>query len=239
MQKSASNIDRRNFIKLTGITGAGFIIGLSIKGNNGYGAIANLSNVADSYELTPFVIIEKSGAITIFNTKPELGQGVFQSIPSLIAEELEVSLDQVTIKQTGGEKRFGPMQFAGGSMSVRSGYMELRKVGASAREMLLKAASQQWNVPVTECYAENAKVFHKPTGKSAGYGDLSEAASKLEVPANPKMKDPKDFKILGKPVLKPDTPLKSSGKAVFGIDVDVPGMYMHLLNILQYSELSL
>jgi isoquinoline 1-oxidoreductase beta subunit len=151
---------------------------------------------------------------------------VFIIRSALIAEELEVSLDQVTVQQTGGEKKFGPMQFAGGSCSVRLGYMELRKIGASAREMLIKAASQQWNVPAEECYAENAKIFHKPTGKSISYGDLSDAASKIEVPKEPVLKDPKNFKILGKSVQKGDTPLKSSGKAMFGIDVKVPGWYM-------------
>lgn len=224
MQTTPSNINRRKFIKLTGITGAGFIVGLSVSGKNGIPAIANLSSAADSYELTPYVIIEKSGAITIYNDKPEIGQGTFQSIPSLIAEELEVSLSQVTIKQTGGEKRFGPMQFAGGSMSVRSSYTSLRKVGASAREMLVKAASQQWNVPAEECYAAEGKVFHRPTGKALGYGDLAETAAKLEVPKEPKLKDPQDFKLLGKNVQRPDIPLKSSGKAIFGIDVKVPGM---------------
>lgn len=232
MQKTSSNINRRNFLRLTGITGTGFILGLSAKANNGIAQVANLANVdiaslanaAESFELTPYVIIERSGAITIFNTKPEMGQGVFGSIPSLIAEELEVSMDQVTIKQTGGEKQFGGWQGAGGSSSIRSSYKSLRTVGASAREMLLKAASQQWGVPVEECYAENAKVIHKPSGKSIGYGDLAEAASKQEVPKSPKLKDPKDFKILGKPMPRPDTPLKSSGKATFGIDVMVPGM---------------
>jgi isoquinoline 1-oxidoreductase beta subunit len=142
----------------------------------------------------------------------------------MIAEELEVSLDQVTIKQTGGEKKFGGGQSAGGSASIRTGYQSMRKVGASAREMLIKAASQQWNVPVTECYAENAKVFHKPTGKSIGYGELAETASKVEVPKSPNLKDPKDFKILGKKSPRPDVPLKVNGKAIFGIDISVPGM---------------
>ena len=224
MEKTSPNINRRNFIKFTGITSAGLIIGLSLKGNNDIAEVANLSTELPSYELTPYIIIEKSGAITIFNTKPEMGQGTFQSIPSLIAEELEVSLDQITIKQTNGEKQFGPMQFAGGSMSVRSSYNELRNVGASAREMLVKAASQQWNVPVEECYAEDAKIFHKPSGKSLGYGDLVEVASKFEVPKTPKLKDPKNFKLLGKKVMRPDVPLKTSGKAMFGIDAVVPGM---------------
>ena len=224
MQQNSSSINRRKFIQVSGITGVGLVLGLSVRGNNGLTEVLNLANTSSSFELTPFVIIEKSGAITIFNTRPELGQGTFQSIPALIAEELEVSMDKITIKQTGGEKQFGNRQSAGGSASVRTSYAELRKVGASAREMLIKAASLQWNVPVEECYAENAFVYHKPSGKSYSYGELVEAAAKLEVPKEPRLKDPKDFKILGKPSLRPDVPLKSSGKAIFGIDVTVPGM---------------
>ncbi|MEK7199895.1 MAG: molybdopterin cofactor-binding domain-containing protein, partial [Bacteroidota bacterium] len=151
MNQNITNINRRNFLRLTGITGAGLVVGLSSKAN-GIETVENLTNALESYELSPFVLIEKSGQITIFNPKPEMGQGTFQSIPALIAEELEVSLDKVTIKQTGGEKKFGPGQSAGGSASVRTSYMNLRKVGASAREMLIKAASQQWNVPVEECF---------------------------------------------------------------------------------------
>ncbi len=224
MQSPSSQLKRRDFLRLAGLTGGGFIMGLSLKGNNELATVANLSDSVQSFELSPFVIIENTGKITLFNSKPEIGQGVYSSIPSLIAEELEVSLDQCTIKQTGGEKQHGPMQFAGGSFSIRSSYMDLRKVGAAAREMLILTASQQWKVPVEECYAENAKVYHKPSGKSIGYGDLADAASKLAVPKSPKLKDPKDFKILGKSIQKPDVPLKSSGRAKFGIDVVVPGM---------------
>jgi isoquinoline 1-oxidoreductase beta subunit len=223
MTQTIATINRRNFLRISGITGAGLVLGLSAKAN-GEMAVANLTAAEASFELTPFVVIEKSGLITIFNPKPEMGQGTFQSIPALIAEELEVSLEKVTIKQTGGEKKFGGGQSAGGSASVRTSYMNLRKVGATAKEMLIKAASIQWNVPVEECYAEDAKVFHKPSGKSISYGDVVEAASKLEAPKTPKLKEAKDFKILGKSTPRPDVPLKVNGKAMFGIDVTVPGM---------------
>src|SRR5258708_17338622 len=154
MKESPYTIDRRKFIRITGITGTGLMLGLSMiaKGDavieklNGAAAPEN----AGPFELAPLVNIDKSGLITIYNPRPEIGQGVFQSIPALIAEELEVSLDKVTIKQTGGEKKFGQGQSAGGSASVRSGYLKLRKVGASARTMLITAASQQWNVPAQE-----------------------------------------------------------------------------------------
>ena len=223
MNQNITNINRRNFLRLTGVTGVGLVIGLSAKAN-GVDTVENLTNAMESFELSPFVLIEKSGQITIFNPKPEMGQGTFQSIPALIAEELEVSLDKVTIKQTGGEKKFGGGQSAGGSASVRTSYMNLRKVGASAREMLVKAAATQWNVPVEECYAENATIIHKPSGKKLSYGELAEAASKIEVPKSPKLKDAKDFKILGKSIPRPDVPLKVNGKAQFGIDASVPGM---------------
>jgi isoquinoline 1-oxidoreductase beta subunit len=220
---STSSIDRRKFIQITGITGTGFLLGLQQRGF-GKTAVASFTNEAAGYNLSPYILIEKSGGITIFNTRPEIGQGTAQSIPALICEELEVPLEQVTIKQSGGEKQFGAFQGVGGSYSVRGSYMELRKVGASAREMLLTAASQQWSVPVTECRAEAGKVIHASSGKSLTYGELAEAASKLQVPKKPVLKDPKDFKILGKAAPRPDVPLKSSGRAVFGIDADVPGM---------------
>jgi isoquinoline 1-oxidoreductase beta subunit len=223
MNQHHSNINRRNFIRLTGITSTGLILGLSGKANAA-ATVENLSNAADPFELGAYIMINKNGEITLFNTKPEIGQGTFQSIPALMAEELEVSLDKVTIKQTGGEKKYGFMQFAGGSMSIRSEYQNLRKVGAAAREMLLKAASTAWNVPVAECYASEATIIHRPSGKKLGYGELAEAASKLEVPKSPTLKDPKDFKILGKPSARPDIPLKVNGTAQFGIDASLPGM---------------
>lgn len=223
MTNNNSNINRRNFIRLTGITGTGLILGLSGKANTA-ASVENLSAASDPFELGAYIMINKNGEITLFNSKPEIGQGTFQSIPALMAEELEVSLDKVTIKQTGGEKKYGTMQFAGGSMSIRSEYQNLRKVGAAAKEMLLKAASIQWNVPVEDCYASEATIIHRPSGKKLGYGDLAEAASKLEVPKAPTLKDPKDFKILGKPSSRPDIPLKVNGTAQFGIDASVPGM---------------
>lgn len=221
--KKTQTVNRRDFLRYTGLSGAALVLGISSARAGETANITNLSTLAESHSLTPFIIIEKSGKITLFNNKPEIGQGTFQSIPALIAEELEVSPAQYTVRQTGGEKKYGA-QFAGGSMSVRMSYTEMRKAGAAAREMLITAASQQWNVPVSECYAENAKVVHRPTGRSIGYGDLVETAAKLEVPANPTLKEAKDFKLIGKSIKRQDIPLKVSGQAMFGIDADIPGM---------------
>lgn len=216
---------RRNFLKAAGLTGAAFALGLP-SANVLASPILNLSALPDSVELTPYVLIDKSGRITIMNPRPEIGQGTYQSVPALIAEELGVSLDNVTIQQTGGESKYGGMwsQAVGGSGSIRGGYTQMRKVGASAREMLRQAASQQWNVPLAECMAENATIVHKPTGKKLTYGQLADAAAKLPVPKEPTLKDPKQFTMLGKSMPRPDVPLKVAGKATFGIDAKVPGM---------------
>jgi len=208
---------RRSFIKKAGATGLTFWLGLSyVKG----GSTAVISTAKS---LTPFIKIDASG-ITIFNPNPEMGQGSYQAVASMIAEELEVSLDQITIKNTGGEKEFGGGQWAGGSSTVREGYLTYRKIGASAKEMLVKAASQAWGVSPESCTAKEGKVLHAATNRSLKYEELAEAASLLEIPKEPKLKDPKDFKMLGKSVKRPDIPLKVTGKAEFGIDADVPGM---------------
>lgn len=223
--KPAAGVDRRDFLKVLGVTGAGLVLGLpSVLAEAG--SVRNLSALPASVELTPFVIIEPSGQIILMNPRPEIGQGTYQSVPALIAEELEVSLDKVMIRQTGGESRYGGLwsQAVGGSGSIRGGYTQMRKVGASAREMLRQAASQQWNVPVDECYAENATIIHRPTGKRLTYGQLAEPAAKLPVPANPTLKDSKDFKLLGKSGARPDVPLKTTGQAQFGMDAKVAGM---------------
>lgn len=223
MSSNHTSLDRRNFIRLSSITGTGLIMGLSANAN-GLSSLTNLSESKDPYALGAFIHIHPNGEIILFNSKPEIGQGTFQSIPALMAEELEVDLDKVTIQQTDGQKKFGTMQFAGGSMSIRSEYQNLRKVGAAAREMLIKAAAIQWAVPVEECVASEATIIHKPSGKVIAYGALAEAASKLDIPASPKLKDPKDFKILGKSIARPDVPLKVNGTAQFGIDASTPGM---------------
>jgi isoquinoline 1-oxidoreductase beta subunit len=213
-------VTRRNFIKDSSVIGLGLWLGIS----KSHAQILAATNITEAQKFTPYILVEPNGNITIFNIKPEMGQGTFQSIPSLIAEEFEVSLGQVIIKQTNGELEYGRRQNVGGSNAVRSSYEELRKVGASAKEVFIQAAAAKWNVSADECYAENAKVIHKPSNRSLRYTDLVEEASKIELPKNPKLKDPKDFKILGKSVKRPDIPLKINGKAEFGIDTVVPDM---------------
>jgi isoquinoline 1-oxidoreductase subunit beta len=216
------NIARRDFLKQTSLSGVALLIGIAGNGKT-VATLTSIGNAPKSYGITPYIIIEPTGHITIINAKTDIGQGTYQSIPALIAEELEVSPDHVTIVNSWGQEGLGD-QSVGGSYSVRGSYMELRKVGAAAREMLRTTAAKQWNVPVSECSAENASIIHRPSGKKLGYGSLITAASTLEVPANPPLKDPADFRILGKPMPRNDIPLKVTGRAVYGIDYVLPGM---------------
>lgn len=217
-------ISRRHFIKSTGTAGFALWLGLSAKGQPLKVAGSSLQE-----NFSPFIRIESNGKITIYNTKPEMGQGTFQSFPALIAEELEVTLDQVNILQSNGEKELGTGQRAGGSASIRTSYLAMRKIGAAARTVLIIAAANKWKVSPDSCYAEKGRVIQLATKKSFGYGELIEEAARLELPKEPKLKDPKNFNILGKSNKRPDVPLKTCGKAEFGIDVRLPGMQYALV----------
>ena len=212
---------RRTFLKTTGLSASALVLGVGL-GEANAETVVKLAPGA-SFSLNAFVQITSDGKITLKALMPDMGQGTYQALPAILAEELNVPLSAVTIEFTKGETSFGD-QTAGGSSSVRSNYAKLRKTGAAAREMLVKAASDQWQVATEECYADGGKVFHKPSGKRLSYGELVEAAAKLEVPKEPKLKDEKDFTILGKPMPKPDVPWKVTGRPIFGMDVTVPGM---------------
>lgn len=215
------NTKRREFLKTFGLTGIGLSIGL--EGFSKNIALKKLNNATLALEINPFIIIENTGKITLVNSRPDMGQGSTQAVPSLLAEELEVSLDQVSIIQSDGRSKYGSQQ-SGGSSSVRELWLPLRKAGAAAKEMLIRAAAEKWRVKVEDCYAENGKIFLKGTDKILTFGEVADLASTYEVPKNPKLKDPKDFKILGKYSKRLDVPDRVTGKAVYGIDVILPEM---------------
>lgn len=219
-----SAISRRRFIQLSAMSSTLFAIGC-VPSTGKESKIANLS-LAESpgRELNAYIFIDPSGKITLFNHRPEMGQGTFQSIPMIIAEELEVDIDKVNIMQSPANRAKYGDQMVVGSRSIQNNFELMRKVGASAKEMLIEAAANQWNVKTDTCYAENAFIIHRPSGKKLSYGELVETASKLPVPENPKLKDPKDFKIIGKSLPRRDVPFKTNGDAKFGIDFSIPGM---------------
>jgi isoquinoline 1-oxidoreductase subunit beta len=218
------NLSRRNFIKLSGMTGTVFALGAYLPVVGKEEILTRSQANALGIELNAWISIDTTGKVTITNHRAEMGQGSFQSVPQIIAEELEVNLDQVEIVfAVGNNSKYGS-QITGGSSTIRGSYKNLLRLSATAREMLIEAASKKWNVKKTECLAENGFVIHSASGKKAGYGELVEAASKLEPPKNVALKSPREYKILRKPLPRQDTPQKVNGKAIFGMDFRLPGM---------------
>ena len=159
----------------------------------------------------------------------EMGQGILTALPMMVAEELEVGLDQVRVEHAPGDDRVyaNPhlgFQVTGGSTSVRAFYEPMRQAGAAARSLLVAAAAQSWGVDPTSCRAEKGKVIHSGTGRKVTYGEVAERAAKLPVPDKVALKNPKDFSLIGTPAKRLDTPSKVNGTALYGIDVRLPGM---------------
>lgn len=223
--ESANKMHRRKFIQLAGLS-AGAVLAIGyLPGLGKRLRIVNLLETAGTLPgLNQYIFIDSSGKITLYNHRPEMGQGTFQSIPMILAEELEVDMDKVEIVQSPADRSKYGDQMVVGSRSIQGQYLGMRKMGAAAREMLITAAANKWQVPVQECFAKQAKVIHRPSGKSLGYGDLVEDASKLPASPNPTLKDPKDFTIIGRSLPRRDIPEKINGSAKFGIDFSVPGM---------------
>ena len=176
-----------------------------------------------------FIRIAPDGAVTLIMPSAEMGQGIYTAEATLLAEELEVGLDQVRLMAAPPDEELysQPLlksQSTGGSTSVRGAWVPLRQAGAAARTMLIGAAAGRWGVPAGECTASRGVVTHGPTGRSLGYGDLVQDAGRQPVPQNVPLKDPAQWAIIGKPVKRLDTPGKVDGTAIFGIDIRVPDM---------------
>jgi isoquinoline 1-oxidoreductase beta subunit len=228
-----NKLSRRHFVKLGGLTTAALTVGYYFKALGKEGGMAEFltgdNAASQGIDLTAWVSIDKSGNIILYNHRAEMGQGSFQSVPQIIAEELEVDLNKVKIEfAMGNQGKYGS-QVTGGSSTIRGAYQDLLKTGAIAREMLIEAAANRWKVSKTDCYAEDAQVFHKPSGKKLGYGDLVEDAAKLTPPKEVKLKNRKDYKVIGKPLPRQDIPAKINGSAIFGQDVMKPGMLIAMV----------
>lgn len=220
-------IDRRKFLKITGISGAMFAIGfdaLAVDLNEDSIVKAMMAeDFVDGTALNPFVIISEEGPVTIMATIPELGQGINQGIPAIIAEELELDLDAVNIVKSSATRKYG-RQSIGGSRNTRSLYMPMRKLGAATREVLIQAAANKWGIATERCYAESGSVRDKETKRYFKYSDLVKDAAQLEMPKEPKLKARKDFTVIGQPLKRPDLALKVSGQADYGMDAQPEGL---------------
>jgi isoquinoline 1-oxidoreductase beta subunit len=176
-----------------------------------------------------FIRIDRSGQTMLVMPQVEMGQGVYTAIPMILAEELDADFSKVTLEHAPpddklyGNPIFG-IQVTGNSNSIRSFWKPLRVAGATARLMLVRAAAQQWQVDPASCTTSNGSVNHPPSGRTISYGELVDAANTQAVPQDPSLKDPKDFTLIGKPLKRLDTPNKTDGKVVYGIDAMLPGM---------------
>lgn len=181
-------------------------------------------------ELNAYIHIGSDNIASLILAKSEMGQGVMTSLSQLMVEELEADWTKVRQVFAPADARlYGPLQGVFGSLSIRTQYMPLRKAAASAKEMLLEAASRQWGVDKSQLRAQNSAVINPANGQTLSFGSLADAAAKLTPPANPKLKDAKDFKLIGTSPKRVDTPMKVNGTAQFGIDAKVPGMQYAVL----------
>ncbi len=214
------NPSRRTFLKTGAALGGGLVIGVALP--EAFAKSAVTTSMPNAW-----IRIGSDNTVTILCARSEMGQGVVMALPTLVAEELEVDLRRIKVDfAPPGEVYINAMlggQLTGGSTSVRDGWEKLRIAGAQARVMLVQAAADKWSVDASKCKAANGMVTG-PGGKKASYGQLAEAASKLTPPKEVKLKDPSEFRYVGKPLKRLDTAGKITGKTEFGIDVKLPGM---------------
>jgi isoquinoline 1-oxidoreductase subunit beta len=224
MLTTTPKIDRRSFIIGTAAVGGGLALGLEIP----FGSkVVRAQDGAP--EVTAWVVIRPDDTVVIRIARSEMGQGTLTGLAQMVAEELECDWSKVkteypTPGQSVKRKRAWGDFSTGGSRGIRDSHQYVRQGGATARVMLVQAAADGWKVPASECSAANSVITHKPTGRTTTYGKVAEAAAKLTPPADVPLKDPKDWKIAGKPVKRLDTVDKVTGKQVYGMDLKLPGM---------------
>jgi isoquinoline 1-oxidoreductase beta subunit len=223
-------ISRRHLLFASAATGGGLLLGWrgEARALSPAGAAA-AKGTPPAFAPNGFIRVGRDGRVTLVMCQVEMGQGTYTSMSMLLAEELEVGLDQVHLEHAPPSDKlyanplFGDQE-TGASSSVRAFYEPLRRAGATARAMLVAAAAQTWQVDPASCQARRGVVTHTPTGRKLGYGALADRAAKLPVPEKVPLRDPREFKLVGTPAKRLDTPAKVTGTAQFGIDVRLPGM---------------
>src|SRR5215475_7026054 len=218
-------IDRRSFVVSAAAVGGGLALGLDIP----FGGPRVIRAQDGSPEVNAWVVIRPDDTVVIRIARSEMGQGTLTGLAQLVAEELECDWSKVTTEyptpgQSVARKRVWGDFSTGGSRGIRESNEYVRKGGAAARDMLIRAAAAGWGVPPEECSAANSVITHKPSGRTTTYGKVAAAAVKLDPPKDIKLKDPKDWKIAGKPLKRLDSLDKVTGKQVYGADLRLPGM---------------
>jgi isoquinoline 1-oxidoreductase subunit beta len=213
---------RRAFLQAGAATGGGLMLSLSLPFVGG-------ASAANVFAPNAYISIAADGQVTLTMPYVEMGQGTYTSIPMLIAEELEIGLDQVRLEHAPPNEKLyaNPLlgvQATGNSNAIRGAWQPLRQAGAAARTMLVAAAAKRWSVDPATCRAQHGEVLHPPTGRRFTYGELAADAARMPVPDKVALKEPKDFKLIGTPAKRLDLPAKINGTAVFGIDARPPGV---------------
>ena len=223
---SGNGLSRREFLRAGATASGGLILSLSLSLAEGEAEAAD----AEGFAPNAFIRVESDGRIVLTMPYVEMGQGTYTSIPMLIAEELEVDLKQVRLEHAPPNERLygnpalGGLQATGNSNAMRAAWRPLRQAGAIARTMLVSAAAKRWNVDPASCRAQSGEVLHVPTGSVAKYSELAADAARMPVPESVELKRSEDFKLIGTPAKRLDTPAKVNGTAVYGIDVRPPGV---------------
>ncbi len=217
-----TGLSRRSFLKMGAAAGGGLLIELSLPGARALAADAG------PFAPNAFIRIGRDGTVTLVMHKVEMGQGTYTAIPQLIAEELEVPLDAVTLEHAPPDPKYAePLigaQITGGSTSIRGAWKPMREAGATARVLLVQAAAKKWNTDAAKLVARDGAVIDATGGRRAPYGELVDIAATLPLPTGVALKDPKDFRLVGRPVRRIDAAGKVNGRARFGIDTVLPGM---------------
>jgi isoquinoline 1-oxidoreductase beta subunit len=223
-----TTLNRRAFLKSSALAGGGLIISFGWMASSASAAIEAPGN-AEPIELNGYLKIGADGVITIMSPNPEGGQNVKTSMPMIVAEELDVDWKSVVVEQAHLNTKFYTRQFIGGSQAIRQGWKTLRTAGATARQMLREAAAKTWKVPADEITTEGGVLYHKGSEKSAAYADMASTAAKIEMPKNVKLKDIKDFKIIGTSQKNVDGQKIVTGKGLFGMDTRREGMLIAMI----------
>jgi isoquinoline 1-oxidoreductase beta subunit len=227
IENSTSSPSRRTLLKAGLATGFTLAFYLPVCAANEPEQAPDTS--AGQFAPNAFIRIDHAGKTTLVMPQVEMGQGTYTAIPMIIAEELDADFSKIELKHAPPNEKLyaNPMlgvQATGNSNSIRAFWKPLRLAGAAARAMLVQAAARQWQVDPASCTAANSVVTHAASGRSLGYGDLADAAAAIAVPQDPPLKDPKDFTLIGKPLKRLDTPKKTNGSVIYGIDAMLPGM---------------
>ena len=216
-------VTRRSFLHVSAVSGGAMMLGIyTAKPQKASG---QRPPAPPPFDAKAFVKIASDGTVTLISRNPEIGQGVKNMLPMLIAEELEVDWKTVKVEQADFAAAYG-LQTTGGSRAASNNWIPMRQVGAAAREMLIAAAAKKWGVPPSECFASNGRVYHRPTDRYFGYGQLAQEAANLPLPdlATLKLKDASSFKVIGQWTPGVDVPDIVSGKPIYSIDLNLPGM---------------